>query len=148
MSKIILLISIYLVSGINSAMAQFTEKQIEELTVSGIYTALEPENYAVAKKSLELTEKFKSEDRISQICSIFDFIYKGWNYSLDPFGQEYFEKAGVSIYTLTGDCDDYAILMVSMIRSIGGMAGLFVFRGMHTPKCFWAKSFLQKNLIN
>jgi len=40
----------------------------------------------------------------------------------DPAGIEYFAPASESVKLLRGDCDDYAILMASLIESIGGSA--------------------------
>lgn len=139
MNKLILVLSITLVTAGKPAMAQFTADQVEELTASGIYSAFEPENSSVVNKSIELTEEFRTKDRVSRICAIFDFLYKGWNYSKDPFGMEYFEKAGVSIHTMTGDCDDYSILMVSMLRSIDEDSRVICVSGHAYPEVYIGK---------
>jgi transglutaminase-like putative cysteine protease len=139
MKKIILLFSLYLTFSGNLLLSQFTQTQIEELTAYGICSSLEPDNSAVQKKSLELTEQYKADDNVSQLCAVFDFIYKEWNYSKDPFGMEYFEKAGVSIYTMTGDCDDYAILMVSMLKSLGIDGRVICVSGHAYPEVYVGK---------
>lgn len=55
-----------------------------------------------------------------QICEIFDYCYKKWRYVNDPNGQEYLASASESIANyLTGDCDDFAILMASCFLAIG-----------------------------
>ncbi len=146
MKNTLLLFSLVITLLSGHSRAQFTQIQTEELTAYGIYTALEPENPAVTQKSLELTENFDSEDRVSKICTIFDFVYRGWNYSRDPFGQEYFEKAGVSIYTMTGDCDDYAILMVSMFKSLGGDGRVICVSGHAYPEVLLGKDLSSEEL--
>ncbi|MBS1642395.1 MAG: transglutaminase domain-containing protein [Bacteroidetes bacterium] len=60
---------------------------------------------------------------LGQICDIFDFLYKNWKYVNDPNGPDYFASASETIGNgYNGDCDDFAIIMCSMILSIGGEA--------------------------
>jgi hypothetical protein len=63
---------------------------------------------------------------IEQVCNIFDALnLPAWRYVADPvssaFG-EYVAKASESCgeAELRGDCDDFAVLMASAIRAIGG----------------------------
>lgn len=116
--------------------AQFSKSQIEELTALGISKAIEPVHPAVIDKTNEVTRDYKGIYNIKQIAAVFDHVFRGWNYSRDPFGLEYFEKAGVSVYTMTGDCDDYAILMVSMIKSLGGEGRVVCVSGHAYPEVF------------
>ena len=46
--------------------------------------------------------------------------FLNWVYVNDPAGTDYYAKASESLRLLRGDCDDYAILMASLIESIGG----------------------------
>lgn len=56
-----------------------------------------------------------------QICEIFDYCYSKWRYVNDPNGQEYVAKASESIAcNLSGDCDDFAVLMASCLLAVGG----------------------------
>lgn len=58
-----------------------------------------------------------------QICEIFDYCYNKWRYVNDPKGQEYVACASESIAcNLSGDCDDFAVLMASCMLAIGGDA--------------------------
>lgn len=55
-----------------------------------------------------------------QICDIFDYCYKKWRYVNDPKGHEYVARASESIASyLTGDCDDFAVLMASCLLAVG-----------------------------
>ena len=55
-----------------------------------------------------------------QICEIFDYCYKKWRYVNDPKGHEYVARASETIASyLTGDCDDFAVLMASCLLAIG-----------------------------
>ncbi len=58
---------------------------------------------------------------IEQLCEIFDYCYSKWRYVNDPKGSEYLAKASETIASsLTGDCDDFAILISSCMLAIGG----------------------------
>ena len=72
-------------------------------------------------------ENFKKEQtryvryrNLIQSFAVFKKINRKWNYVDDPQGREYFAKASESAGLLAGDCDDYSIMMVSAIKSIGG----------------------------
>ncbi len=64
---------------------------------------------------------------IGQVCEIFDYCFKNWRYVNDPADQEYLAKASETIgANLTGDCDDFAVLMASCIIAIGGRPSITV----------------------
>jgi transglutaminase-like putative cysteine protease len=109
---------------------------MDELTALGISQAIEPKNSSVIKRANEITEAYKDSDYIQNICAIFDDVYRKWNYQRDPGGMEYFEKAGVSVYTYTGDCDDYATLMVSLVKAIGGEGRVVCVSGHAYPEIY------------
>lgn len=71
--------------------------------------------------ALELASKSPGSYNVGQIACIYDYLYKNWKYVSDPTGKEYFSKASETIENkLSGDCDDFAILMSSCIEAIGG----------------------------
>jgi tetratricopeptide (TPR) repeat protein len=94
---------------------------------------VEPDNAYVNHKALMLAARYPGDRSIDQICSIFQYIKqgdvstKGWSYVGDPRGIDVYhfanetlkvgESAGCSG---AGDCDDFAIVMSSLIESIGG----------------------------
>lgn len=58
---------------------------------------------------------------IGQVCEIFDYCYNKWSYVNDPADSEYVARASETIASsLTGDCDDFAVLLASCILAIGG----------------------------
>ena len=60
---------------------------------------------------------------LGQISDIFDYCYNNWKYVNDPQGREVIEYASRTLGNgLNGDCDDFAVLLCSMILSIGGEA--------------------------
>lgn len=60
---------------------------------------------------------------LGQVCDIFDYCYNNWKYVNDPKAREVVEYASTTLSNgLNGDCDDFAVLLCSMILSIGGEA--------------------------
>lgn len=66
---------------------------------------------------------------IGQVCEIFRYCFNKWRYVNDPKDVEYVARASESINaSLTGDCDDFAVLIASCILAIGGDACINVGR--------------------
>jgi PKD repeat protein/transglutaminase-like putative cysteine protease len=84
-------------------------------------------NELVRDEGLRLIGSRSGPQRIDQICSIYDYMVGNWTFVSDWKGLEQFQYAN---YTLEkgievgssgkGDCDDFAILLASLIESIGG----------------------------
>jgi hypothetical protein len=94
---------------------------------------VEPENSRVNEVAVVLASKFPGEYTINQIDSIYNYLkdgddsIKGWQYVADPRGSDYSHYANESLElgsqsgsTGAGDCDDFAILISSVIEAIGG----------------------------
>lgn len=94
---------------------------------------VEPDNAYVNHKALMLAARYPGDRSIDQICSIFQYIKdgdastKGWSYVGDPRGIDLYHYANETLKvgegtgcSGAGDCDDFAIVMSSLIESIGG----------------------------
>lgn len=144
--KNILLLFIVLQTAAMGSFAQFTKSQIDALTAMGITAAIEPDHSAIKQKARELTENYNERDFIENVSAVFDNLYRNWNYQRDPGGMEYFEKAGVSVYTYTGDCDDYATLMISLIKALGGDGRVICVSGHAYPELYLGKNLTESEL--
>lgn len=80
-------------------------------------------NFAVkmAGKNFRATQKQSEYRTIIQCFSIFKEIQSRWFYVSDPRSRDYFAKASETIQHLSGDCDDYTILMCACFKAIGGV---------------------------
>tara|TARA_B100001750_G_scaffold235706_1_gene238581 strand:- start:1340 stop:2572 length:1233 start_codon:yes stop_codon:yes gene_type:complete len=68
--------------------------------------------------------------RVEQVARIWSHVRGEWRYVNDPHGDEYFAKASETIENeYIGDCDDFAIVLVSMITAVGGNARLVMMDG-------------------
>ena len=95
--------------------------------------------------AVSLAAKSSGKFNMGQICEVFSTLRVNWNYVEDPKGMEYFSKASHTIETtkFSGDCDDFAILMYSLITSIGGDARLVFAWGS-----FGGHAFAEVDLTN
>lgn len=86
-----------------------------------IIEACDYRNNVVRNKAAEVASQTPDNFNIGQVCDIFDYCYDNWKYVNDPSQSDLFQKASNTIRNgLTGDCDDFAILMASMLLSVGG----------------------------
>jgi hypothetical protein len=75
----------------------------------------------VRNTSIQIAANNPGPYNIGQLCDLFDFSLKRWTYINDPIFVEYVAKASETIeQNYTGDCDDFAVILGSMIMSIGG----------------------------
>ena len=80
-------------------------------------------NSSLRNNAVSIAGQNAGSYNLGQICDIFDYCYNNWKYVNDPKGSEIIEYASNSIANgLNGDCDDFAVLVCSMILSIGGEA--------------------------
>lgn len=57
--------------------------------------------------------------RICNAKALFYFVQKNFNYVNDPLSQEYYKTPQESLITKALDCDDYAVLLTSLLRAVG-----------------------------
>lgn len=87
----------------------------------------------IINESRRLARKYPGEHTIDQICYIYDFLIhgdetkNGWSYVSDAHGIESYLYANQSLalgneggFSGVGDCDDFAILLSSLIENVGG----------------------------
>jgi hypothetical protein len=67
---------------------------------------------------------------VEQVADIWAAVRQPWRYVNDPEGREYFATAKETIENgYVGDCDDFAITLVSMVTAIGGKARVILMDG-------------------
>ncbi|MDT8308967.1 MAG: hypothetical protein RQ866_05515, partial [Bacteroidales bacterium] len=93
-------------------------------------------NFAVksAKNHFSDAHLKREHGRVLLYFSIFKTIRNSWIYIPDPKGEEYYAKASETIDHLSGDCDDYSIIMAACIRAVGGDVRLVHTKGHLYPE--------------
>ncbi len=92
-----------------------------EIRLQFYKNACDFENSTTRKYALNLASKNSGSYNLRQVFTIYDDLINKWQYVNDPKANELISKASFSIDTgFKGDCDDYAVVMSSLIQAIGG----------------------------
>jgi hypothetical protein len=106
---------------------RFFSELMKDCNVSGekneLVNACNYTNSQVRNQAVKIAGHSQGEFNLGQICDLFDYCYRNWKYVNDPNGYEFVEYASNTISNgYNGDCDDFAVVLCSMILSIGGEA--------------------------
>jgi hypothetical protein len=109
-----------------------TETKVDELNRT-INSKVEPDNDVVYSMAHQLAALHNGDFTIDQVDEIYSYLKYGndsiraWSYSRDTRGVDKFNSASESLNygnhakcVGSGDCDDFAILIASLVESIGG----------------------------
>ena len=92
-------------------------------------------NPKVRDEGLGLILEYPGDGTINQICSIYEHMVANWSYARDPRGKEVLQYSNQSLdygkgrFSGQGDCDDFSILLASLIESIGGTSRIILAYG-------------------
>ncbi len=93
--------------------------ELEKLKHACDYNNAVTRNFAVSQAG-----RSSGNFNIGQVCELFSSVRSQWSYVEDPKGMEFYSIASQTIEQakFSGDCDDFAILMYSLVTAIGGDA--------------------------
>lgn len=81
----------------------------------------------VEQTALTIAKDYPGEYNLNQVAEVYDALRKGWYYNSDPSYKEKYKHANrtlqdgkISNSIGVGDCDDFAILMASILESLQG----------------------------
>jgi hypothetical protein len=120
---------------------KFLKELFKDCNLSGdkrqLVEACNYSNSRLRNKAVSIAGKDAGSYNLGQICDIFDHCYNNWKYVNDPIGNEIIEYASNTISNgLNGDCDDFAVLVCSMVLSIGGEARINFAYGQNGAHAF------------
>ncbi|NLI73673.1 MAG: transglutaminase domain-containing protein [Euryarchaeota archaeon] len=72
--------------------------------------------------SRSIQEKYQGEYNILHVIEVFEWIRSNIPYVEEPPNEDYWQSAEETLKLRTGDCEDHAILMASIIGALGGNA--------------------------
>jgi len=126
-------------SAVSSAIISRGSIPIESRTVDDITKEinlkLNIRNATVREKGRRLILDYPGDGTISQICSIYSYMVDKWSFARDTRGIEEFQYSNESLelgkgkFSGQGDCDDFSILLASLIESIGGTSRIILAYG-------------------
>ena len=85
----------------------------------------------VRNRAVHIAGSTPGSFNIGQVCDLFDYCISNWSYVNDAQKGEVIESAPNTLKNgLNGDCDDFAVLMASMVMAVGGEARIsYVYKG-------------------
>lgn len=74
------------------------------------------------KSSLKYFSKIRTDYKYRHLVKYFSVfrVMSAWEYVPDPRGEDYIAPAEESIRLMSGDCDDYSVLMAACVKATGG----------------------------
>lgn len=93
----------------------------EKIRMAIDYTNPVVRDFAVASsKKYFINAKYDYKYRHLVKCFSIFRVMTVWNYVPDPKGEDYYATAAESVKLMSGDCDDYSILIAACIKAVGG----------------------------
>jgi hypothetical protein len=141
-------------TGGGDAPGKTTETKVEVLNKT-INSKVEPDNDAVYRMAHRLAALHNGDFTIDQVDEIYSYLKYGndsiraWSYSRDERGVDKFNSASESLSygnhakcVGSGDCDDFAILIASLVEAIGGTTRVIFARNNSTGGHAYTEVFL------
>lgn len=87
---------------------------------------VDPSDIGVRTMAAASAKKYPGQYNVFQICALFDDTKEEIQYISDPRGKDVWSGPGETLTVDAGDCDDYAILLSSLIEAIGGTSRVYL----------------------
>lgn len=95
-----------------------------------VVNAIDPQDPVTRNYAARVASETDGPFSVEQVARIWSHVRGKWRYVNDPRGSEYFARAAETIENeFVGDCDDFAIVLASMVEAIGGEARIVMMGG-------------------
>ncbi len=109
---------------------KIAEQRIGGETAQKLAAALAPMDPLTRNTAAKLPARTQGPFHVEQVAEIWNAVRRDWRYVNDPEGREYFATSTETIQNgYIGDCDDFAITLVSMVTAIGGKGRIVLMDG-------------------
>jgi hypothetical protein len=106
------------------------EPSAPETTAMRLAKALDPMDPVTRNAAARLAAQSQGAFHVEQVAEIWTAVRRNWRYVNDPRGRDYFASAHETIENgYVGDCDDFAIVLTSMVTAVGGEARVVLMEG-------------------
>lgn len=100
------------------------EQQQYNESINKIIKAVNPGSQEVRNLALQLGRRFEAGD-FKQARKVYEYVRDEIHYMPDPLPFEDIQSPDITLRRLSGDCDDQAILLCSLLLAIGFETALF-----------------------
>lgn len=77
----------------------------------------------------DIEAQYPGNYSILQVAAAYEWVRTHITYKEEPPGQDYWQSASETLSWGTGDCEDFAILLASLVGELGGQARLDIIEG-------------------
>jgi len=117
-------------SGDSTRSQSRQEESVRVHTAPRVVEALDYEEPLTRNTAVRIAAEEEGPFHVEQVARIWMHVRSEWRYVNDPLGREYFAASSETIENeYAGDCDDFAIVLASMVTSIGGDARIVMMDG-------------------
>jgi hypothetical protein len=81
---------------------------------------------AVTLASENATLGMGANYNLGKVCAVFDWLDANINYTKDPGGGDTWYSPDETLASLSGDCEDYAMLLAAMVEHLGGTTRIYL----------------------
>ncbi|MFT5358506.1 MAG: transglutaminase-like putative cysteine protease, partial [Polyangiales bacterium] len=106
------------------------EASIRAHSRAEVVDAIDPQDPITRNYAARVASETDGPFSVEQVARIWSHVRGKWRYVNDPRGSEYFASAAETIENeFVGDCDDFAIVLASMVEAVGGEARIVMMGG-------------------
>jgi DNA-directed RNA polymerase subunit RPC12/RpoP len=108
--------------GLGGGNGRHTEEDsVRSHTAPNVIAALDADHPTTRNTAVRIAAEEQGPFRLEQVARVWTHVRGRWRYVNDPRGNEYFARASETIENgFAGDCDDFSIVLASMLTAIGG----------------------------
>jgi hypothetical protein len=99
---------------------RFTEKANPAYYFDKANRLMDSKDPAVLQQADLILARFPGAFNIYQAAAAFDFVHSNITYKAEPAGQDHWQAPAETLRLLSGDCEDYTLLLAAMITALGG----------------------------
>lgn len=75
---------------------------------------------AVLQRAADIQARFPGPFSLFQAAAAFDFVHQNVTYQAEPEGQDRWQSPAETLQLMTGDCEDYTLLLAALVTALGG----------------------------
>ncbi len=122
MKQLLVVIALLLVIGCTDVVDDLPLPNQQSSYEQKLCHLIEPSNPEVRGVAVSIARDSDGSWQVKQLVDLFLWMDDNVAYVNDPSTNEYFASASETLELKAGDCDDQAVLITSMVRSVGGSA--------------------------
>jgi hypothetical protein len=81
---------------------------------------------AIVQLAADITDRYPGGYSIFQVAAAFDLVHQNITYKAEPPGDDHWQSPAETLSLMSGDCEDYTLLLAALVTAMGGTARFHV----------------------